>query len=201
MRTTLLLGMIALLSACSKQPAPPAASSDQGVASSAPATTPPPTGAEASAPVAASRTDAAPNILSAEGFGAIRFGMTLEQAQQAAGSKAALPEPFDPGCSMVRFPTLPKLRFMVENNIVTRADAEPGIENAIGLPFGATLAQIRASQPAAEVTPHKYDENGHYVTFPGAGGRSANILEVTGGKVTKMRAGLQPAVAYVETCG
>ena len=200
MRTTLLVGMIALLGACSKQPAPPAASGDQGVASSAPATTPQ-TGTEASAPAPASRTDAAPNMLSPEGFGAIRFGMTLEQAQQAAGSKAALPEPFDPGCSMVRFPTLPKLRFMVENNVVTRADAEPGIENAIGLPFGATLAQLRASQPAAEVTPHKYDENGQYVTFPGAGGRSAIILEVTGGKVTKMRAGLQPAVAYVETCG
>lgn len=200
MRTTLLVGMIALLGACSKQPAPPAASGDQGVASSAPATTPQ-TGTEASAPAPASRTDAAPNMLSADGIGAIRFGMTLEQAQQAAGSKAALPEPFDPGCSMVRFPTLPKLRFMVENNVVTRADAEPGIENAIGLPFGATLAQIRASQPAAEVTPHKYDENGQYVTFPGAGGRSAIILEVTGGKVTKMRAGLQPAVAYVETCG
>ena len=32
---------------------------------------------------------------------------------------------------------------MVENDVVTRADAEPGIENAVGVPFGATLAQIR----------------------------------------------------------
>jgi len=140
-------------------------------------------------------------MLTADGIGAIRFGMTLDQAQQAAGSKATLPEPFDPGCSMVRFPTLPKLRFMVENNVITRADAEPGIENAVGLPFGATLAHIQASHPEAQVTPHKYDENGRYVTFPGADGRSAIILEVTGGKVSKMRAGLQPAVAYVETCG
>jgi len=102
---------------------------------------------------------------------------------------------------MVRFPSLPKLRFMVENDVVTRADAEPGVENAVGVAFGATLADIRASHPEAQITPHKYDENGHYVTFPSADGRSAIILEETGGKVTKMRAGLQPAVAYVETCG
>lgn len=188
MRTTLLFGMLALLSACSKNPAPPQAHSGTTApsASSAPAETP---------------ASAASNALSAEGIGSIRFGMTLEQAQQAAGGKATLPEPFDPACSMVRFPSLPKLRFMVENDIVTRADAEPGIENVVGVAFGATLTDIRASHPEAQITPHKYDESGHYVTFPGSDGRSAIILEETGGKVTKMRAGLQPAVAYVETCG
>jgi len=184
--------MLALLSACSKNPAPPQAESGTTAPSAS------------SAPSAPGETPAgaASNALSAEGIGSIRFGMTLEQAQQAAGGgKATLPEPFDPACSMVRFSSLPKLRFMVENDVVTRADAEPGIENAVGVPFGATLADIRASHPEAQITPHKYDENGHYVTFPGADGRSAIILEETGGKVTKMRAGLQPAVAYVETCG
>lgn len=185
MRTTLLFGMLALLSACSKDPAPPQAHT-RTTAPSAPAEAP---------------SGAASNALNAEGIGSIRFGMTLEQAQQAAGGKATLPEPFDPACSMVRFPSLPKLRFMVENDVVTRADAEPGVENAVGVAFGATLADIRASHPEAQITPHKYDENGHYVTFPSADGRSAIILEETGGKVTKMRAGLQPAVAYVETCG
>lgn len=187
MRTTRLFGLLALLGACSKNPAPPQATN----AAAAPAPSIP---AEAG-------TGSAPNTLSAEGYGAIRFGMTLEQAQQAVGSKATLPQPFDPACSMVRFALLPKLRFMVENNVVTRADAEPGIENALGVPFGATLAQIRASHPEAQVTPHKYDESGHYITFPGADGRAALILEETGGKVMKMRAGLQPAVGYVETCG
>ena len=191
MRTTLLFGMLALLSACSKNPAPPQAQSG---------TTAPSASSTPSAPAEAP-AGAASNALSAAGIGSIRFGMTLEQAQQAAGGKATLPEPFDPACSMVRFANLPKLRFMVENDIVTRADAEPGVENAVGVSFGATLADIRASHPEAQITPHKYDENGHYVTFPGADGRSAIILEETGGKVTKMRAGLQPAVAYVETCG
>ena len=139
--------------------------------------------------------------LSASGVGAVRFGMTLAQAEQASGSKATLPKPFDPACSMVRFPALPKLRFMVEEGIVTRADAEPGVDNAAGVAVGDTLAQVRARHPGAAVAAHKYDANGHVVTLPSADGRAAIILEETGGKIAKVRAGLQPAVAYVETCG
>ena len=173
MRKTLLFGAIALLGACTNRAAPPPATVTASTAS---------------------------NTLSAAGIGAIRFGMTLDQAERAVGTKALLPQPLDPACSMVRFPALPKLRFMVKNGIVTRADAEPGVENAVGHAFGDTLAQIRARHPAAEVTRHKYDENGHYVTFPSADGRAAIILEESGGKVSAMRAGLQPAVAYVEKC-
>ncbi len=168
MRTTLICGAIALLSACTEHAAKP-----------------PP----------------ASTALSAAGVGGIRFGMTLAQAEQAAGAKASLPAPFDPVCSMVRFPTLPKLRFMVEQGVVTRADAEAGVENALGLAVGDTVAQVRAAHPAAQFTAHKYDQQGQYGTFPSADGRAAVILEASGGKVTKIRAGLQPAVAYVESCG
>ena len=181
MRTSLLLGMIALLGACTERAPLPAAPSTPSTA-------------------AADGHTAAASKLSAEGIGAIRFGMTLDQAQQAIGAKASLPQPFDPGCGMVRFAGLPKLRFMVENGIVTRADAEPGVDNALGIAFGDPLATVRAGHPEVRVTRHKYDENGHYVSFPSADGRAAIILEETGGKVTAMRAGLQPAVAYVEKC-
>jgi len=182
MRISLLLGMIALLGACTERAPSPAAPSTAGtVAAEGPA------------------LDAS-KLLSAEGIGAIRFGMTLAQAQQAVGAKASLPQPFDPACSMVRFAGLPKLRFMVENGIVTRADAEAGVENALGIAVGDSLATVRARHPEAQVTPHKYDENGHYLTFPGAEGRAAIILEASGDKVTTIRAGLEPSVAYVETC-
>lgn len=176
MRRYLACGLIALLSACSKGP-----SDTQTDAQAPPANTSP--------------------TLSAAGVGAIRFGMTLKQAEQATGSTASLPQPFDPACSMVRFAPLPRLRFMLENGIVTRADAEPGVDNVLGIGVGATPEQVRARYPKAEVSPHKYDENGHYFTFPSTDGRSAIVLEETGGKVSKVRAGLQPAVAYVETCG
>ncbi|MGH8855460.1 MAG: hypothetical protein ACREWI_14440 [Telluria sp.] len=182
MRKLMLLGSIALLSACSERSKPPAPSSPPAVQS-------------------ATATAAGPMLLSAEGVGALRFGMTLAEAEQAAGTKAELPKPLDPACSMVRFPALPKLRFMVENDIVTRADAEPGVGNAAGIAVGDTLEQVRARHPQAQVSPHKYDTKGHTLTIPGADGRGAIVLEASGGTVTKVRAGLQPAVAYVETCG
>lgn len=197
MRKIFLLGAIAILSACSDKPAAPAAPANTAGGSEAPSVPaqdiPAPT-APTSVPAPAS------NVLSAEGIGAIRFGMKLAEAEQAAG-KATLPEPFDPVCSMVRFASLPKLRFMVEEGVVTRADAEPGVENAVGIAVGDTLAQVRNKHPEAQVSTHKYDKNGHYVTFTGSDGRAAIILEESGGKVSKVRAGRQPAVAYVETCG
>ncbi|RZJ83684.1 MAG: hypothetical protein EOO64_05635, partial [Massilia sp.] len=180
LRKHLLLAMIALLGACSDKAAPP-------VAQDKPA-------APASAPAASARasTATAPGMLRADGIGAVRFGMTLAQAEEALGGKAELPTPFDPACSMVRFSAVQGLRFMVENGIVTRADAEAGVASAVGA-IGDTLAQVRAAHPKAEVSAHKYDTNGHYLSFPSVDGRSAIILEESGGKVTGMRAGLQGA--------
>lgn len=197
MRKIFLLGAIAILSACSDKSAAPAAPANTASRTEAPSTP----AHDSRAPTASTPAPVpASNVLSAEGIGAIRFGMKLADAEQAAG-KATLPEPFDPVCSMVRFASLPKLRFMVEEGVVTRADAEPGVENAAGVAVGDTLAQVRDKHPDAQVGTHKYDKNGHYVTFPSSDGRGAVILEESGGKVTKVRAGLQPAVAYVETCG
>lgn len=186
MRKIILSALVILVSACAEKAAPP----------SAPA---PSSAARADTP-AAPKPEAS-NVLSDAGIGAIRFGMTLAQAEQATEAKASLPEPFDPACSMVRFPALPKLRFMVENGTITRADADAGVENALGISVGDSLEKIRSSHPEATVGPHKYEANGHYVTVPSADGGAAIILEVVGDKVTKIRAGLQPAVAYVETCG
>ncbi|GAB3380656.1 hypothetical protein GCM10027317_25830 [Massilia agri] len=194
MRKIFLLGAIAILSACSDKSAAPAGTTSGNEAPSLPAQDIPAPTASTPAPAPASK------VLSADGIGAIRFGMKLAEAEQAAG-KATLPEPFDPVCSMVRFASVPKLRFMVEEGVVTRADAEPGVGNAVGVAVGDTLAQVREKHPDAQVSTHKYDKNGHYVTFPNADGKAAIILEESGGKVSKVRAGLQPAVAYVETCG
>ncbi|QOY94891.1 hypothetical protein IM543_03045 [Massilia sp. UMI-21] len=192
MRPQLMLATMALLSACVDKAAPPAAPGNTGTA---------PAQASVTAPAApAARSPAASAMLSAEGFKAVRFGMTLAQAEQALGGKAILPDPVDPACSMVRFSDLPGLRFMVENGVVTRADAGPGVASAVAS-IGDTLAQVRAAHPEAQLSAHKYDANGHYLSFPSADGRSAIVLEESGGKVTAMRAGLQPAVSYVETCG
>jgi hypothetical protein len=51
------------------------------------------------------------------------------------------------------------------------------------------------------IQPHKYDSTGHYLILDAADRKSALVLETDGKRVTSMRAGVRPAVDYVERCG
>jgi hypothetical protein len=51
------------------------------------------------------------------------------------------------------------------------------------------------------VQPHKYDEQGHTITFRAADGFSGLRFETSAGKVTAMQAGPWEHLNYVEGCG
>ena len=167
-----ILAPLALLAACSR-PAPP------------PAATPP--------------KPAAP-VLSFDGFGPARFGARLADIEQQLGAKAEQLGENDPACSSVRFKSLPGARLMVENGVVTRADADAGTANGLGLKVGDTLAKAKEAHPELDIGPHKYLPAGHYLTAKSPDGRAAIVMEEDGKAITKIRAGLQPAVSYVEVC-
>ena len=139
-------------------------------------------------------------MLSFDGFGAVRFGARLADIEQQLGAKAEPLGENDPACSSVRLKSLPGARLMVENGVVTRADADAGTANSLGLAVGDSLKAAKEKHPAIEVGPHKYLPAGHYLTAKSADGRAAIIMEEDGKGITKIRAGLQPAVAYVEVC-
>lgn len=139
-------------------------------------------------------------VLSAESYGPVKFGTRLAEVENTVGSKALALGTKDPACHSVRFASLPGIRFMVENDIVTRADAEPGVANALRLTPGDTLAVATERHPALRVGPHKYEPAGHYLTMTSPDGRSAIVMEEDGKAITKIRAGLLPSVSYVEGC-
>ena len=144
--------------------------------------------------------EASPPVLSADRYGPVKFGASLADVESTVGSKARELGTKDPACHSVRFASLPGVRFMVENDIVTRADAGPGIANELGLAPGDTLATATARHPALHVGPHKYEPGGHYLTMKSPDGRSAIVMEEDGKAITKIRAGLLPSVSYVEGC-
>lgn len=186
--STTLLAAAALLGACSRHdPQPQPVSAPPAAARTAPDAAPAP-------------APAASPVLSAEAYGPVRFGAMLADVEKALGSKAEPGGARDPACSMVRLDKAPGVRLMVENGLITRADADAGTPNILGIAVGDTLLQVRAKFPAVEVGPHKYLPEGHYLTIKGTG-NTALLMEEDGKGVTKIRAGLQPAVAYVETCG
>jgi hypothetical protein len=139
-------------------------------------------------------------ILSMTGYGPIEFGVRLEDAERVAGGRLEPERALEPACDYVRFATLPRARFMVENGVVTRAEVEAGVPNSLKIEPGTSLDSIRKARPEARIEPAKYDPEGYNITFSSPDARAAIVMEVSGGVVKDIRAGLQPSVGYVEHC-
>jgi hypothetical protein len=143
--------------------------------------------------------DPAPT-LSWDGYGPIRFGMTVDQAVATAGPRDESGRELDPSCDYIQFASLPGIRFMVEKGVITRGDAGPTTPNAFNISVGARLEAVKAAHPEARITPHKYDPTGHYLLFAAPGGAAGIVMEEKDGAIVRIRAGLEPAVEYVESC-
>lgn len=137
--------------------------------------------------------------LSPSGYGLIQFGQPLKVAEVNL-NETAMPKKREAGCDFVTFKKYPKIRFMVEDGIVTRGDAKAGVRNSARVSIGMSLARVKALHPRIRVEPHKYDNEGHYLILDSADGSSAILFEEGGGKVSDIRAGKKPSVEYVEGC-
>jgi hypothetical protein len=150
--------------------------------------------------MAACSDDADSPLLTSHRYGAIDFGVALAEAeaklQQTAGPKME-----GEGCSYVTFAVYPDIRFMVENGIVTRADAGQTIANATGFSIGANSADLKAANPQIRVEPHKYEPTGSYLILSSFDNKSALVFEENNGLITQVRGGIEPSVQYVEGCG
>jgi hypothetical protein len=139
--------------------------------------------------------------LAPDGYGVVLFGQTLATAEQAVGARTDSRR-LEPACDVVAFKAYPGVRFMVENGVITRADLQDlSLPNSTGISAAMTLDEIRRRYPEAIVTPHKYDPKGQTVVIRSPGKPRAVVLETSQGRITRIRAGLQPAVEYVEGCG
>jgi hypothetical protein len=158
----------------------------------------PPPPAEAQAPGSWTVTPA--------GVGPVRFGMTVANARAALRDSLA-GVPADGSCVLVAPPGTPAgVTLMVENGQVVRADVESEtIATDHGARVGHSEVVVKERYGDSLVsTPHKYDEKGRYLTFvpPGPdGSRLRVIFETDGIRVKSYRAGILPAVEYVERCG
>ena len=142
---------------------------------------------------------ASSQVLSPDGYGKIQFGQRLDQVERKLGQRAT-PRPLDPSCPIVRFKRYPQVSFMVENGVIVRADARTVVRNSAGVTARMSARDALRQAPAMRSERHKYDEQGQYLILPN-GENKALIFEASKGKLTTMRAGIKPAVDYVEMCG
>lgn len=135
------------------------------------------------------------------GYGVVVFGQPLAAAERVLGQRTG-GQRLNPDCDGVTFKAYPGVRFMVEKGVITRADLlDLTLPNSTGITARMTLDEIRRRHPEAIIGPHKYDPKGHTIVIRTPGKPSAVVFEESQGRITRIRAGLQPAVDYVEGCG
>jgi hypothetical protein len=183
-------------------------------------------GAEAPAAAQAARPGAAPAgatpaaepVLTAEGYGPLRIGMTLAEVAAAMGpdsDPAAVGGPEPESCDQFRPARAPEgLLVMIEDGRLTRISLHDGAKVATDkdLKVGATRAEVRAAHgPELRSEPHEYESpEGEYLTVwtraaPGpdgmAGPEARGIRYEVGatGRVDIIHAG-GPSIQLVEGC-
>lgn len=144
--------------------------------------------------------------LSINGIGEVRVGMTVSQAAKAATTKLVGDAPNN-NCYYVKPEWEPKnLGFMVTEGRISRVDVwrDGKITTLKGAKIGDTEAQIKSLYPGQiKVTPHKYVQGGHYLTFIPKDRADQNyrvVFETDGKRVTQFRSGKLPEVEFVEGC-
>jgi hypothetical protein len=201
-RAVLAAAILMSLAACSDQTA-------QQPASEAPAVTSPPA-AQTPTPVEpATQT----NALTAEGWGPLKIGMTMDQITTALGPDAN-PDAVggaDTGqCEQFRPSRAPEgMLLMVEEGRLTRISLSRNspVKTDRGLGLGATPAEVTSAYgPQVRAEPHKYqDPPAQYLTVwskgdPGAPNARGIRYELdSSGKVAQIHAG-GPSIQYVEGC-
>jgi hypothetical protein len=140
------------------------------------------------------------------GIGTVRVGMTVSQAAKAAGTKLVGDSPNN-SCYYVKPQNEPKnLSFMVTKGRISRVDVRQNtqITSLKGAKIGDTEAQIKSLYAGQiKVTPHKYVQGGHYLTFVPKDRAYQNyrvVFETDGKLVTQFRSGKLPEVEFVEGC-
>jgi len=144
------------------------------------------------------------DTIGANGFGAVRFSMDRADAEKAAGGTLEAPGADPKACYIAHRPSQPEIGYMFVDGKLSRIDVRtPGVLADGGGRVGMQADEIRTLYAGhLSEQPDKYDPAARLLKVggdkPGVGGI---IFEVDGkGVVMRYRAGLPPALDYVEGC-
>lgn len=141
------------------------------------------------------------------GFGAVKVGMTVAQAQGASGT-ALMPEIASPngGCGYVKPVGGPSgVSFMTTNGVIARTDVTTRrVSTPEGVHIGDTEGRVyRTYGRRVRRSRHAYVRGGHYLKIIPARASERGrriVFETNGRRVTSIRAGRLPEVYFIEGC-
>lgn len=142
--------------------------------------------------------------VTAYGWGLVRAGMTLAEAARLAGAPTRDTTNLMPECDYVSLRSAPAdVLFMVIQGRIARVDVG---SSAVTTPERATVGDTEARitdlySDRLTVEQHHYNEWGHYMVVRApspADSLYRLVFETDGARVTRYRAGLLPAVKWIE---
>jgi hypothetical protein len=142
-------------------------------------------------------------VIREDGVGPVRIGMTVPQLNVVLHQRFSIPKDKDEqACFYVKPTKHPQIAFMIENGRLSRANVDgPGISTTEGVQVGDSEEHARRVYGARlKVEPHKYIDDGHYLTVRSSDGLYGIRFETEKGKIQRFYAGRFKAVQYVEGC-
>jgi len=133
----------------------------------------------------------------------VTIGMTVARLNTVLGEKFRKPAAKeDQACFYLEPKSQPKVSLMIEDGRLSRIDVKArGVSTSTGIQVGDTekhVLQVYGRRLKTE--PHKYIDNGHYLTAKSADGRYGIRFETEDGRITSYYAGRYEAIQYVEGC-
>lgn len=148
-----------------------------------------------------------PPVVSGDGFGAVRFGMKIAEAEAALGHKLKA-EGAANESEFCRYympeGAYPGLAFMTAKGEIVRLDVQEtkDIVTDRGAKIGDSEQHVlELYKGRVRVEEHEYTgPEGHYLVVTGGDGKVQLVFETDGKVVVSYRAGVEPQVEYVEGC-
>jgi hypothetical protein len=139
------------------------------------------------------------------GFGGVEVGMTVPEAERAAGRTLVVHDQLGNGCMEAEPVGLSGVSFMVVESRIVRIDIFEGpYATQSGIRVGASESAVRSTYGGQiETTSHPYDESGHYLIFrpkDSAQQKFLLIFETDGNRVLRFRSGERDPVGWIEGC-
>ncbi len=143
-------------------------------------------------------------VVTHDGFGPVKVGMTLPQASKALGVRVTRGAGYEGDECYYASPAsgFEGVAFMMSGPRIVRIDVRSArYATDRGARVGDSEARIRRLYKGEyKVSRHKYFEEGRYIEVGAKGGRYLLIFETDGRRVTAYRVGRPEQVGYVEGC-
>jgi hypothetical protein len=138
-------------------------------------------------------------------LGPIRTGMKVEDVLRLADWPGMETKQQPQDCWYLNYDgNGANFRLMIVNSTVVRIELPAGstLHTFSGAHVGMRESELKSLYGAQlDIQPHKYDEQGHTITFKSGGGDQGLRFETSKGKVTAIQSGPWEHLNYVEGCG